>query len=252
MSGIRFHDDDCECSKCCVAGPRGPKGKRGPTGPEGPTGPTGFPGSTGATGPTGATGERGPTGPTGECDCPTCDCCTEGMTRVLQSLINLPGDVEVRIRTVDQTGPGEGDNNFILQSIQNGFIVVGTVPGGGETRTNAAFPICNVVGINATTGTDLAALNTVTLPSAVDNCDCCEESVREFLTRLIGQSIDVDTTGTSMFNNLQNVFIRTAADIGQGVVRFTQNNSATTPGEVWIVNLCEISGVQQFTLPPTP
>ncbi|WP_205439615.1 hypothetical protein [Peribacillus alkalitolerans] len=173
------------------------------------------------------------------------------MRAVLQSLINLPGEIEIEIGTIDQTGPGSGDNNFIPQVIVNDTIVVGTVPGGGQSRRNAAFPICNVVGIHATSGTNLTSLNTVTLPQAVENCDCCEEGMREFLSGLTGVAIDVDTNSPH-FNNLQNVFIRSAADIGQGVARFTQNNSSTAPGAVWILSLCDITTVQEFpfTLPP--
>ena len=169
------------------------------------------------------------------------------MREVLQSLIDLPGDVEVEIGTIDQTGPGQGNNNFILQSIQNDTIVVGTVPGGGQDRTNAAFPICNVVGISATQDPNLTGLNDVVLPQSVENCDCCEASMREFLTRLIGQEIDVDTN-SPRFNNLQNVFIRSATDIGQGVVRLTDINDPN-PGVVWILSLCDITNVEGFTLP---
>lgn len=231
MSGFHHHHDDCECSKCCISGPRGPKGKRGPTGPAGPT------------------GERGPTGPqgpTGVCECPTCDCCTEGMREVLADLAAMTPDVEVDIGTIDQTGPGQGNNNFVIQAVVDGFVVVGTVPGMGTDRRNAAFPICNVVGITANDAATVMILNNLDLPDDIEDCDdCCENSVRDFLSRVIGQSIDIDTTATGQFNNLQNVFIRSADDIGQGVVRVT-DTATGTPGRVWILNLCEITTVQGF------
>ncbi|WLR51620.1 hypothetical protein LC040_01585 [Bacillus tianshenii] len=173
-----------------------------------------------------------------------CPCCAEGMRDVLAQL----DDVEVSIATIDANGPGGGDNNFVIggipgiDPIQNNLIVTGTVPGAGQDRRNAAFPICNVVGIQTNNAEVSAILREIELPQLEPDevCDCCEDAARSFLNRLVGQTVDIDTVNTREgFNNLQNVTIDA---VGKGTVRLTKGN------QTWILNICYISTIQQFTL----
>ncbi|WP_297990578.1 hypothetical protein [uncultured Anoxybacillus sp.] len=158
-----------------------------------------------------------------------CPCCVEGMKNVLEQL----NGKEVDIATLDQTGPGQGNNNFTVGTIEHDFIVIGTIPGTGQSGRSAAFPICNVVGVRGD------VLANVTLPAIDDTCDCCERSITSFLQRIQGQKVDVDTLATGQFNNMQNVTIDT---VGKGTVRLK------TANETWIVNSCFISGIFGFTL----
>ncbi|MCX8002100.1 MAG: hypothetical protein N2661_05945 [Anoxybacillus mongoliensis] len=158
-----------------------------------------------------------------------CPCCVEGMKDVLAQL----NGKEVDIATLDQTGLGQGNNNFIVGTIVNDLIVTGTIPGSGQNRRSAAFPICNVVGVRGD------ALKNIRLPAIDETCDCCERSITSFLQRIQGQTVDVDTLATGQFNNVQNV---TVDDVGKGTVRLTTTN------KTWVVNSCFISGIFGFSL----
>jgi len=138
---------------------------------------------------------------------------------------------EVDIETLDQTGPGQGNNDFTIGSIVNDFIVTGTIPGTGQEKRSAAFPICNVVGVRGD------VLKDISLPAIDETCDCCERSITSFLQRIQGQTVDVDTLATGQFNNMQNVTIDA---VGKGTVRLTKTN------ETWIINSCFISGIFGF------
>lgn len=157
-----------------------------------------------------------------------CPCCVEGMKNVLAQL----NGKKVDIATLDQTGLGQGNNNFTVGTIENDFIVTGTIPVNGQNRRSAAFPICNVVGVKGD------VLKTISLPAIDETCDCCERSITSFLQRIQGQTVDVDTLATEQFNNVQNV---TVDDVGKGTVRLTKGN------DTWIVNSCFISGIFGFT-----
>ncbi|EMI11142.1 hypothetical protein [Anoxybacillus gonensis] len=157
-----------------------------------------------------------------------CLCCVEGMKNVLAQL----NGKEVDIATLDQTGPGQGNNDFTIGSIVNDFIVTGTIPGTGQEKRSAAFPICNVVGVRGD------VLKNISLPAIDETCDCCERSITSFLQRIQGQTVDVDTLATGQFNNMQNVTIDA---VGKGTVRLTKRN------ETWIINSCFISGIFGFT-----
>ncbi|ACJ33689.1 hypothetical protein [Anoxybacillus flavithermus] len=158
-----------------------------------------------------------------------CPCCVEGMKEVLAQL----NGKEVDVATLDQTGLGQGNNNFTVGEIVNDLIVTGTIPGSGQNKRSAAFPICNVVGVRGD------VLKDIPLPAIDETCNCCERSITSFLQRIQGQTIDVDTLATGQFNNIQNVTIDA---VGKGTVRLTKTN------ETWIVNSCFISGLFDFTL----
>ncbi|KIQ95552.1 hypothetical protein LH47_00369 [Anoxybacillus thermarum] len=158
-----------------------------------------------------------------------CPCCVEGMKHVLAQL----NGKEVDIATLDQTGLGQGNNNFTVGTIENDFIVTGTIPGTGQAKRSAAFPICNVVEVRGD------VLKNIFLPQIDETCDCCERSITSFLQHIQGQTVDVDTLATGQFNNMQNVKIDA---VGKGTVRLTKNN------KTWIVNSCFISGIFGFKL----
>ncbi|KFZ43432.1 hypothetical protein CS060_06575 [Anoxybacillus flavithermus] len=157
-----------------------------------------------------------------------CPCCVEGMKDVLAQL----NGKEVDIATLDQTGLGQGNNNFIVGAIVNDLIVTGTIPGSGQNKRSAAFPICNVVGVRGD------VLKNIPLPAIDETCDCCERSITSFLQGIQGQTVDIDTLAGGQFNNIEGVKIDA---VGKGTVRLTKTN------ETWIVSSCFISGIFGFT-----